>query len=89
MARMVLRRGSSPTSFQVLSFGPFGTVGDMKPMTKKRRTDVYELSDDERAAIEDGLRQLDRGEVLSEQDMEPHWKSFGVDRRCAIQPRVG
>jgi hypothetical protein len=43
-----------------------------------RRTGVYVLSDDERAAIEEGLLQLDRGEGLSEDEMEPSWKRFGV-----------
>jgi hypothetical protein len=43
-----------------------------------RRTGIYVLSDDENVAIEEGLRQLDRGEALSEKDMEPYWRRFGV-----------
>jgi len=43
-----------------------------------RRAGVYVLSDDEKASIDAGLRQLDRGESLSEEDMEPYWRRFGV-----------
>jgi predicted transcriptional regulator len=43
-----------------------------------RRTGVYVLSEDEKTAIEEGLRQLDRGEALTEEDMEPYWRRFGV-----------
>ena len=34
------------------------------------RTGIYELSDDERAAIEEGIAQADRGEFASSEDVE-------------------
>lgn len=41
---------------------------------RARRSGVYELSDDERAAILVGLAQADRGEFASEKDMDAFWK---------------
>jgi len=43
-----------------------------------RRTGVYTPSPDEERAIREGLAQLERGESLSEKDMEPFWKRCGV-----------
>jgi hypothetical protein len=42
-----------------------------------RRTGVYHLSDDERAAIREGLGEANRGEFVSE-DMDKFWKSNGL-----------
>ena len=36
-------------------------------------TDVYQLSDEERAAVEVGLEQARRGEFVSDADMEAFW----------------
>jgi hypothetical protein len=43
-----------------------------------RRTGVYRLTDDERAAVREGLQQARRGEFVSEEDMDKFWKSNGV-----------
>jgi predicted transcriptional regulator len=43
-----------------------------------RRTGVYIMSDEERAAVEEGLAQLDRGEVVSEEEMADFWRRAGV-----------
>lgn len=42
------------------------------------RTGVYVLSDDEQAAVDEGLSQLRRGEFVPEQEMQAFWKRFGV-----------
>ena len=34
------------------------------------QADVYKLSDDERAAVDEGLAQADRGEFVSDEEME-------------------
>jgi predicted transcriptional regulator len=41
---------------------------------RARRSGVYELSDDERAAIMIGLAEADRGEFVSDKEMEAFWK---------------
>ena len=43
-----------------------------------RRTGIYELSDDERSAIEEGLAQAERGEFASEEDLAADRKRFGL-----------
>jgi hypothetical protein len=43
-----------------------------------RRTGVYVMTDDERAAVRDGLVQADRGEFVSDKDMDAFWKRHGV-----------
>jgi predicted transcriptional regulator len=43
-----------------------------------RRTGLYELTDEERAAIDEGLAQADRGEFVSDDDMAAFWKRCGV-----------
>lgn len=43
-----------------------------------RRSGVYTLTHDEEAAIREGLAQLDRGQGLSEAEMEAFWKRCGV-----------
>jgi hypothetical protein len=42
------------------------------------RTGVYHASDEELRAIDEGIAQLDRGEYVSEEDMEAFWKRRGV-----------
>ncbi len=39
-----------------------------------RRTGLYPLSDEERAEIEAGLAEADRGEFASEEDVAALWK---------------
>jgi hypothetical protein len=36
-------------------------------------TEIYRLTDDERAAVEIGLEQAKRGEFVSDADMEAFW----------------
>ena len=43
-----------------------------------RRTGVYRLTDEERAAVREGLDQARRGEFVSDEDMDKFWKSNGV-----------
>jgi hypothetical protein len=43
-----------------------------------RHTGVYVPSPDEERAIREGLLQLERGEALSEEEMESFWKRCGV-----------
>ena len=43
-----------------------------------RRTGVYVMTEQERAAVREGLAQADRGEFISDEDMETFWKRHGV-----------
>ena len=43
-----------------------------------RRTGVYRLSDDERAEIQAGLAEADRGEFVSDEAMAAVWKRCGL-----------
>ncbi len=43
-----------------------------------RRTGMYRLSDDERKAVRQGLEEANRGEFVSDEDMDKFWKSNGV-----------
>ena len=43
-----------------------------------RRTGVYCLSDEEQAAIRDGLAEADRGEFLTDEAMAGVWKRCGL-----------
>ena len=43
-----------------------------------RRTGVYVMTEQERAAVREGLAQGDRGEFVSDEDMEAFWKRHGV-----------
>jgi len=43
-----------------------------------RRSGVYVMTDDERAAIQEGLEQADRGEFVSDEEMAAFWKRCGV-----------
>lgn len=42
-----------------------------------RRSGIYTLSDDERAAIEEGLAQADRGEFASAEEVAALFKRYG------------
>jgi len=43
-----------------------------------RRTGAYVLDDQEDTAIREGLRQLDRGEAVSDSQMRSFWQRCGV-----------
>jgi hypothetical protein len=43
-----------------------------------RRTGVYVMSDEERAAVQEGLAEADRGEFVPDQEMEAFWRRPGV-----------
>jgi hypothetical protein len=43
-----------------------------------RRTGVYVMSDEERAAVREGLEQARRGEFVSDDEMDAFWKKIGV-----------
>jgi predicted transcriptional regulator len=45
---------------------------------ERQHSDIYRLSDDERAAIKEGLAQADRGEFVSDEDMAAFFKRHGV-----------
>jgi predicted transcriptional regulator len=38
----------------------------------------YHLTDEERAAVEEGLAQADRGEFASDEEVAAMWKRFGL-----------
>jgi len=44
-----------------------------------RRTGTYVMTDQERLAVREGLAQADRGEFVSDEDMEAFWKRSGVE----------
>jgi len=43
-----------------------------------RRTGVYVMSDEERAAVREGLEQARRGEFVPDDEMDAFWKRYGV-----------
>ena len=43
-----------------------------------RRSGVYVMSDEERAAVRQGLDQATRGEFVPDEDMNAFWKRYGV-----------
>jgi predicted transcriptional regulator len=43
-----------------------------------RRTGVYVMTDDERAAVREGLEQARRGEFVPDEEMDTFWKKIGV-----------
>ena len=43
-----------------------------------RRSGVYVLNDDERAAVQEGLDQAQRGEFVPDDEMDAFWKKYGV-----------
>jgi predicted transcriptional regulator len=38
----------------------------------------YQLTDEERAAVEEGLAQAERGEFASDEDVAALWQRFGI-----------
>jgi hypothetical protein len=43
-----------------------------------RRTGVYVMNDEERAAVREGLEQARRGEFVADDEMVAFWKKIGV-----------
>jgi predicted transcriptional regulator len=43
-----------------------------------RRTGVYVMTDEEQAAVREGLEQARRGEFVSGEEMDAFWKKIGV-----------
>jgi predicted transcriptional regulator len=43
-----------------------------------RRSGVYVMSDEERAAVQEGLAQAGRGEFVPDDEMNAFWKKYGV-----------
>ena len=43
-----------------------------------RRTGVYVMTDEERAAVREGLEQARRGEFVPDEEMDAFWKKIGV-----------
>lgn len=43
-----------------------------------RRTGIYIMNDEERAAMREGLEQARRGEFVSDDEMDASWKKMGV-----------
>ena len=43
-----------------------------------RRSGVYTMSDEERAAVQEGLDQARRGEFVPDDEMDAFWKKYGV-----------
>jgi predicted transcriptional regulator len=43
-----------------------------------RRTGVYIMNDEERAAVREGLDQARRGEFVPDHEMDALWKKYGV-----------
>jgi hypothetical protein len=44
-----------------------------------RRTGTYVMTDQERSAVREGLAQADRGEFVSDDEMDAFWKRSGVE----------
>jgi predicted transcriptional regulator len=43
-----------------------------------RRTGVYVMTDEERAAVRQGLQEAGRGEFVPDEEMDAFWKRYGV-----------
>jgi hypothetical protein len=53
-------------------------LDDYARVIEARRTGVYVMSDDERAAVMRGLEQARRDEFVSDEEVEAFWKRCGV-----------
>jgi predicted transcriptional regulator len=51
---------------------------DHVALIEARRSGVYRLSDDERAAVKKGIEAAERGEFVSDEDMAAFFKRHGV-----------
>jgi hypothetical protein len=43
-----------------------------------RRSGVYVMNDEERAAVQEGLDQARRGDFVPDDEMDAFWKKYGV-----------
>ena len=43
-----------------------------------RRTGIYVMNDEDRAAVREGMEQAMRGEFVPDDEMEAFWKKYGV-----------
>jgi predicted transcriptional regulator len=43
-----------------------------------RRTGIYVMNDEERAAVREGSEQAVRGEFVRDDEMDAFWKNYGV-----------
>jgi predicted transcriptional regulator len=53
-------------------------LADYARVIEARRTGVYRLSDDEQAAVNEGLAEADRGQFVSEADVAKQDKRHGA-----------
>ena len=51
---------------------------EMAREIEARRTGVYVMSDEERAAVREGLDQARRGQFVPDDEMDAFWKKYGV-----------
>ena len=51
---------------------------DVARLIEARRSGVYEMTSDERSAVEEGLAQARSGEFVSDQQMEAIWSRLGA-----------
>ena len=49
-------------------------LADIARAVEARRSDVYVMTEEERVAVRQGLAEADRGEFVSDEDMEAFWK---------------
>ena len=52
-----------------------------------RRTGIYVMNDEERAAVREGLEQAMRGEFVPDDEMDAFWKKYGI-LKSPIGPRL-
>jgi predicted transcriptional regulator len=50
---------------------------DMARAIVARRAGVYVMTEEEQAAVREGLAEADRGDFVSDEDMEAFWKRNG------------
>ena len=50
----------------------------LQMMEKESGTTVYRLSDEERDAVREGLEEADRGEFVSDEEMEKFWNRHRI-----------
>ncbi len=43
-----------------------------------RRTGVYKMTEEERVGVREGLQQAERGEFISDDEMDAFWKKYGA-----------
>jgi hypothetical protein len=53
-------------------------LADYASVIEARRTGLYRLSDDERAAVDEGLAEADRGQLVSDADIAKQDKRHGA-----------